>query len=229
MLMLPLTTSHFFQVLHARGLSSILRTYLFPHNPEAAVLAVRHVATIGWLLKAQVRGEEEEEGQLKVLQVMLGDTANYQWMKSQSKRTVALTTRIRQICAAALSSLERSDYSHATHLIIEERIHELETVVGACERLFGSPIPPTYTHHSSRVMTLWALLMPMSLLSAGLSTFGVVFATTVAAGVFIGLDEVGTKIENVFQLMPLQQLAGATQNDVREQFIASPPVSLSSF
>jgi len=183
---------------------------------------VRHVALIGWILKAQTRGEEEQ-CQLDVLRVMLGESADYQWMKSQSKRTVALTTRIRQFCAVAMSNLGDRHYSSATHLCIEERIQELEAVVGACERLFGSPIPPTYTRHLSRVMSLWILLMPMSLISSGLAPAGVAFATTIAAYVFVGLDEVGMEIENVFQLLPLQQLAAATQNDVREQFISSPP------
>jgi len=32
-------------------------------------------------------------------------------------------------------------------------------------------------------------------------------------------DEVGVEIENAFQLLPLQQLAAAVQNGVRQQFI----------
>lgn len=40
---------------------------------------------------------------------------------------------------------------------------------------------------------------------------GVACATTVAAYVFIGLDEVGMEIENVFQIMPMQQQRRCTE------------------
>jgi predicted membrane chloride channel (bestrophin family) len=60
----------------------------------------------------------------------------------------------------------------------------------------------------------------MSLLSSpGLSTLGISIATAVGTYVLVGIDEVGMEIENVFQMLPLQQLAGAVQNDVRDQFI----------
>lgn len=146
------------------------------------------------------------------------------WILNQPKRSVAITSRIRQICGVAMMSTSTTTTttpsSLSIPLIVEERIQELESVVGICERLFGSPIPPTYTRHLSRVMSLWLLLLPISLISAaGLKTFGVAFATTIAAYVFVGLDEVGMEIENVFQLLPLQQLAAAAQNDVQDQFI----------
>ena len=230
-------------MLQARGLSSILGTYLYPLNPQAAVLAVRHLSVLGWILKAQLRGETEES-QREVLQQMLaqknvnGSTAKdvdseYQWLVQQPKRSVAITSRIRQICGMAMisstSSVQQQQLQQQQLLIMEERIRELEAVVGICERLFGSPIPPTYTRHLSRVMSLWLLLLPVSLIAAAhLKTFGVAFVTTIAAYVFVGLDEVGMEIENVFQLLPLQQLAAATQKDVQNQFLMlrHPPTNL---
>ena len=226
------------QVLHARGLSSVLGTFLYPLNPQAAVLAVRHLSVLGWTLKAQLRGETEES-QRQVLQQMLlqkkrngtvndGDDSEYQWLVQQPKRSVAITSRIRQICGMAMMS-STSSLQQQQLLIVEERIRELEAVVGICERLFGSPIPPTYTRHLSRVMSLWLLLLPVSLIAAAhLKTVSVAFVTGIAAYVFVGLDEVGMEIENVFQLLPLQQLAAATQKDVQDQFlmIRHPPTNL---
>ena len=81
-------------------------------------------------------------------------------------------------------------------------------------------------------MSLWLCLLPVSLLAAGrLETWGVALVTTIAAYVFVGLDEVGMEIENAFQLLPLQQLAAATQKDVQDQFFmmvrnSSPPVQI---
>jgi len=38
-----------------------------------------------------------------------------------------------------------------------------------------------------------------------------------------GLDEVGMEIENVFQIMPMQQLAAAAQKDAGDQFVSEMP------
>ena len=104
--------------------------------------------------------------------------------------------------------------------MIEERLRGLEACVGGNERLFSSPIPPTYTRHLSRVISLWLLLLPVSLVvNGGLSTSATAFVVSIASYVFVGVDEVGMEIENVFQLLPLQQLAAVTQRDVQNQFL----------
>ncbi len=204
-------------VLHTRGLSSILANYIYPINPQAAILSVRYLAIIGWILKAQFRGEDEAS-QREVFKLML-QQKEYQWIlegQNSTKYGVAMLSRIRQICNLAMSSA-------ATQItpflyLIEDSLKEIETSVGICERLFGSPIPPTYTRHLSRIMSLWLLLLPVSLVSSIGPSSTTVITTVLAAYVFVGLDEVGMEIENVFQLLPLQQLAAAVQNDVRDQF-----------
>lgn len=204
-------------VLHARGLSSILANYIYPINPQAATLSVRYLAIIGWILKAQFRGEDEAS-QREVFKLML-QQKEYQWIiegQNSTKYCVAMLSRIRQICNLAMSS---STSQVAPYLyFIEDSLKGIESSVGICERLFGSPIPPTYTRHLSRIMSLWLLLLPVSLVSSIGPSSTTVITTTLAAYVFVGLDEVGMEIENVFQLLPLQQLAAAVQNDVRDQF-----------
>lgn len=204
-------------VLHTRGLSSILANYIYPINPQAAILSVRYLAIIGWILKAQFRGEDEAS-QREVFKLML-QQKEYQWIiegQNSTKYGVAMLSRIRQICNLAMSSAA-TQIAPVLYLI-EDSLKEIETSVGICERLFGSPIPPTYTRHLSRVMSLWLLLLPVSLVSSIGPSSTTVITTTLAAYVFVGLDEVGMEIENVFQLLPLQQIAAAVQNDVRDQF-----------
>eukprot|EP00984_Skeletonema_dohrnii_P018597 scaffold8718_cov110-Skeletonema_dohrnii-CCMP3373.AAC.1 len=67
-------------------------------------------------------------------------------------------------------------------------------------------------------MSLWLLLLPISLVTSIGATSTTVITTALSAYVFVGLDEVGMEIENVFQLLPLQQLAAAVQKDVCDQF-----------
>lgn len=216
-------------VLYSRSLANVAAVYLYPLNPGATVLLVRHLATLGWVLKSAVRGESKE-GDRTVLYTMLGEGADYDWIVQQPKQTVAILSRMRQIVGTVLTSrVEGSETRVSTSLLVaEEKIANLEQVVGMCERLFVSPIPPTYTRHLSRTMFLWIFFMPAALVSAGLSTFGVMTTTLTATYVLVGLDEVGMEIENSFQLLPLQQLAAAVQTAVETQFFPAgspmPPV-----
>ena len=131
-----------------------------------------------------------------------------------------LVFHFQNVCIVNSDAVKNSPQtSSTTNLIIEERIGDLEQVIGGCERLLGSPIPPTYSRHLSRVLSLWLICLPMSLVASNIPTLVVFFATTAAAYVLVGIDEVGMEIENVFRLLPLQELAGALQNGVKDQFV----------
>jgi putative membrane protein len=208
-------------VLHARTLSDLMHVYLYPAAPAVTLLAARHLALMGWSLKAHVRGESPAS-EFEMLQTLL-DPPNAQYIRQQPKMMVALPSRVRQLCAVAFAQIQQSPrhlYLSTVHLLVEEQIANIEQVMGGCERLHGSPIPPTYSRHLSRVMVLSLLILPVSLVAAKLNTAGVVLATTIASYVLIGIDEVGMEIENAFQLLPIQQLASTVQAAVRNQFLA---------
>jgi putative membrane protein len=198
-----------------------MQIYLYPGAPAATLLAARHLALVGWSLKAYVRGESPAS-EFEMLQTLL-DPSNAEFVRQQQPKTiVALPSRVRQLCAVAFAQIQESPrhlYLSTVHLLVEEQIGNIEQVMGGCERLHGSPIPPTYSRHLSRLMVLSLLILPVSLVAAKLSTTGVVLATTIASYVLIGIDEVGMEIENAFQLLPIQQLASAVQAAVRNQFL----------
>jgi predicted membrane chloride channel (bestrophin family) len=196
-------------VLNGRSLASLLHVYLMSPSSSnrhedhaAAILAARYLSIMGWILKAKVRGETDES-QREVLSTML-PTQEVNWLLSQTNRPVAITSRLRQLITVAfarmMTSSRNNDSSilHSTMssiLFVEQRLTELETVVGINERLFSSPIPPTYSRHLSRVLTSWLLLWPLSLASmAGFNTVGVVMATVISTYVLVGIDEVGMEI-----------------------------------
>lgn len=179
-------------ILHSRSLASVAAVYLYPLNPRAAVLLVRHLSCLGWILKADLRGESIENDR-EVLSTMLGDGPDFGWLIQQPRRTVAIMSRIRQIVGTVMTNREEGSETRVstTLLVAEEKVAGLEQVLGICNRLSTSPTPPTYTRHLSRTIFLWLLALPASLVSTGLSTFGVMVATMTATYVLVGLDEVG--------------------------------------
>jgi len=190
-------------VLYARSLASLAATYVLPHRPIEAVAIGRHLACLGWALKSSVRNESLDY-EREVVQCMFeaddddddgGDNNDgyCELIMKQPKRTAAITTGIRRQIASCVGPLSLSESPSAAagaatvHLLMEQKLAELEQAVGGCERLATSPIPPTYSRHLSRVMFLWLLLLPLSLAGAGLSTPGTVLATAVGSYVTVGL------------------------------------------
>ena len=100
---------------------------------------------------------------------------------------------IRQIVGTVMTSRDEGSERRVltTMLVAEEKVAGLEQVLGLCNRLSSSPIPHTYTRHLSCTIFLWLFSLPASLVSTGLSTFGVMVATMTATYVLVGLDEIG--------------------------------------
>jgi predicted membrane chloride channel (bestrophin family) len=157
-----------------------------------------------------------------VLQTMLPKD-DYEWLSSHPRPTWGITSRLRQIVNTVKNSVTGDFW--VAHSLLEQGIGELESIAGICERILGSPIPPTYSRHLSRVMTLWLSVLPLGLLGSGVPTVGTILATAFIAYVMIGLDELGMELELPFPLLPLQQLCAATQQGVAMQLTGTPEAS----
>lgn len=204
-------------ILYTRTYTALLRIYVLPYYPDAAILSARHVSIYGWLLKSNVRGEDRSK-QLEVMQAVLGkDTADFEWLASQPRPCWAIALRLRQVLAAVTAKYPGNML--VAHNLMEEAIANLEGVTGVCERILASPIPPTYSRHLSRVLSIWLAMLPFGLIGSGIPVLGVALSTAFISYVLVGLDELTMEIENCFALLPLQQLAGAVQSSVGMQLL----------
>ena len=76
-----------------------------------------------------------------------------------------------------------------------------------CERLRGSPIPPVYTSHTSRLLVFYLLFLPLALHGSETRKFVTVLVTSTVSYAMLGLDEISHVLEQPFGLMPLHQLS----------------------
>ena len=132
-----------------------------------------------------------------------------------SDSPTSILLRLRQVIASVVDKLP---LSAATAM--EESICELETVLGVCKRLLGSPIPPTYTRHTSRVLCLFLGFLPVAMVGSGVSFLATVLNCALISYVFVGIDEIGVEIEHPFPLLPMYHLSSAIQNNVANQFLS---------
>lgn len=90
---------------------------------------------------------------------------------------------------------------------LDRTVGRLNDAMGACERLLRTPIPQSYTRHTSRFLSLWCNLVPLALYpTCGLAT---VPASIFIAYALLGIEDIGVQIEEAFDILPLGQYCDA--------------------
>ena len=187
-------------------LSNMAVSYVKEH--ETALLMGRYLALYGWSVKGVFRNED-----IQSLIHTLLPPQEASWLLSsyQNHPATAIVFRLRHLIGGL-------DLPTAVHQSFEDRLCDLETALGVCKRILGSPIPPTYTRHTSRVLFIYLFLMPLSLLGNA-STLAVLLTVFVSSYVSFGLDEISVELEHPFPLLPMYTLVSSMQDNISNQFL----------
>jgi putative membrane protein len=199
-----------------RALAGMACAYVAPTNGPLALLLCRYLVIFPWCLKGRLRGEDDEE----VIRCVLPPEEAEWLLQQEAERPIAILSRIRCLLHLAQTGNEVSlPLPMSTHLHMGNRLHDLETVVGTCNRILGSPIPPTFTRMTSRLICLYLLALPFALLglSSNVSPVAVVLTSTLTAYVLCGIDEIGVELEHPFPIMPMQHMSTFAQKGVMAQ------------
>eukprot|EP00891_Asterochloris_glomerata_P002150 jgi/Astpho2/2150/Aster-03144 len=137
-------------------------------------------------------------------------------MKERNKpwAVIRKMTRLAKECGSSVPAHVRRQ--------LELYISELVGTMGACERIFSTPIPLSFTRHCCRCLTIWLLTLPVALYdSLGWAT---VPASFIAAFMLLGIEEIGVQIEEPFAILPLQPLCEIIKLDVADALRDSPMI-----
>lgn len=91
----------------------------------------------------------------------------------------------------------------------------LYDVLGACERIYKTPIYSDYTKFAGRCVSLWTNLLPLALYPA-LGPVGTIPASVVVALFMYGLEDIGTRIEQPFDSLPLWQYCDGIEGSCKQ-------------
>lgn len=95
---------------------------------------------------------------------------------------------------------------------LDENLTYFEDAVGSCERILTTPIPLSYTRHTSRFMVIWLSALPLGLYEAcGWATIPLSLVITF---LLLGIDEIGVQIEEPFGLLPLDDVCNEIEGDL---------------
>jgi putative membrane protein len=150
-------------------------------------------------LRTFLRGEADApklEVELKELGFTPTEVAGY--MAAGNRQVYALGMLGSSIRNAKLSPMERT--------AMDETLSKLMDDVGACERIFKTPIPTVYTGHTSRFTGTWLLLLPFALYSVDPSWNHLVSipSTFFVTFFLLGIEELGLQIEEPFSILPIE-------------------------
>ncbi|KAL4429986.1 hypothetical protein ABPG77_004356 [Micractinium sp. CCAP 211/92] len=97
---------------------------------------------------------------------------------------------------------------------MDDNLTFFEDAMGSMERILRTPIPLSYTRHTSRFLLVWLILLPFTLWAA-YSWFSVLLSGIFAFLMF-GIDEIGVQIEEPFGILPLESISQTIERNIRE-------------
>jgi|AntRauTorckE5430_2_1112549.scaffolds.fasta_scaffold14162_1 putative membrane protein len=197
-----------------RDTAQLLATYVYSKDKKLGIKSARYLAIFPWLLKGLLRDTDDTD----IIDVMLPGSP---FLKSQRKKPAACIARIRQVVAHLAA---RNVMPVAAHQQLELNLNEMNHILGMCERLKGSPIPPVYTSHTSRLLVFYLFFLPVALSAANVKNIVNVLVAVAVAYAMLGLDEISHLLEQPFQLMPIHELSRNMMVDVADAFVCQPPL-----
>jgi predicted membrane chloride channel (bestrophin family) len=179
-------------------------------------LAARHTSIFAFVLKAHLRGKQENV--TDVVRAML-PPIDADFLLSQRKLPAAVMIKLRQ----GIQQLTNTgQLTMAEEMALDRSIHKLDESLMTCERICASPIPPLYTSHTSRLLMFYLGFLPLALHQSSLNGLVVFLVSFVVGYTMLGLDEISHLLEQPFRLMPLLQLSKISMRDVADNLVCQP-------
>ncbi len=101
--------------------------------------------------------------------------------------------------------INQSELSQWEKIRMDENITQFHDNVGACERIFKTPIPISYTRVTSRILLIWHMTLPLALWES--CDWLMIPVTFLSALAMFYIEEVGVMIEEPFCILALKAIS----------------------
>ena len=183
----------------------------------SAAKICRYLAAWAWETNAKLTGPSSIRATMlysdDVLKVLLPEKeASYLAnVRSRPVQLLGLMRRTLQI------EYKKGRLPYHLHLKLESDVAQLGLVVGGCERLFSSPVPPTMSRHVVRCLVVWLLGLPV-VLAGTMAPRNCALWVACVTYIFVGIEEVGVQVEQPFEIVPMTQLCNVIMLNLEEAF-----------
>ena len=206
-------------VLQTREMAHLISAFVYPSDKQIALMLARHIACFGWLLKSQLRFVTEEDI-ADIVNTMLPNKEDAQYVMNHRQKPIAVVMRIRQVIHLLA---KQGKLTTAEEIALDHSAHSLSDIVTSTGRIRASPIPTLYTSHTTRLLTFYLFFLPPALHWSGLDTYVTMLVTWAVGYAMLGLDELSHLCEQPFRLMPMYQICKRSMMGVADAFTCRPP------
>jgi len=161
----------------------------------------REVALFPKALRSFLRGADDDWTFKQEATKLAGPETAEALMASKNRQTF--------VCNMISVTVQRANINPMDRSRMDDNICKLVDQLGACERIFRSPIPLVYTRHTARFLTFFMALLPLALwetMGQSWNHWGTIPATALLAIFLFGIEELGIQIEEPFGILPLEAL-----------------------
>lgn len=177
-------------------------------DKEKRIQAIQDVGTTCYTfmrsLLRHVSGPPDEEAFQADLKAALPEKEAQAIIDAGHRPFRALFLLSRRIEALPMSERQRIEVDKSCVIIGD--------VCGGAERVYGTPIPLSYTRHTSRFITSWLLLLPFALFDPFAGTWnhiGMIPAAALISVFLFGIEELSVYLEEPFSILALPGMVQA--------------------
>ena len=197
-----------------RAIARTARSYAAGGDDAALV---RWLAAFPVALKQHLRGERDVDAFAGL------ENAERRELESADNLPLAVTYAL----SASVGAIQRADEGDqpAHHLLwwqLESQILELQDAIGEAEAISGTPVPLSYSRHTSRLLSIWTLCSPFVLVTA-LPLPLVPPSVAILSWMLLATEEIGHIIEEPFgihddrpKILPLGRYCDIVARDLAE-------------
>ncbi|KAG8470414.1 hypothetical protein KFE25_008835 [Diacronema lutheri] len=205
-------------VLHARDAAAIIATMgAVPLHTRAE--CCRLLCSFGWAVKSVLRSDDS----MRIVLDALLPPPMAAWVGNRRKPPLGILALLRQRTA-------NIDAPTSAAQSLSTCLSDLNACYGGMERIFSTPLSPTYMRHTTRGLLLWLGMLPAGLCGAGVSFVHSLVAVCATGYIMLGIEEIGIQIEQPFDCLPLHGMATVLTMDVLDELCPEeplPPVGVS--
>jgi len=165
-------------------------------------------------LKNHLQGKSEDTSRFRKLFTLLGDDLDIALDKAHNKPLFICKTLSNKINVAFKNEMAQKQ------ILVDSYLGQILFLIGACERIVTTPIPMTYSRHTTRLLAIFILTLPLVLVQD--LGFLMVPVMLVFSWGMLAINEIGQFIEEPFNQgqhqLPLEQLIIDANRDVASIF-----------
>jgi predicted membrane chloride channel (bestrophin family) len=184
-----------------RNLQRQSNVYFAKEDTQLRDQLTREVALFPKALRSFLRGSDDDPIFREDATKLVGPYTAEALMVSKNRATFVTNMISATVQRANLNPMDRARMDDCVCKLVDQ--------LGACERIFRSPIPLVYTRHTARFLTSFMVLLPLALWEPMKGTWNhwaTIPATTILAIFLFGIEELGIQIEEPFGILPLEAL-----------------------